>query len=169
MKELKVSRSNRPALIDDEDFEWASKWTWGLHNRGYVVRFEYFGKRPDGRKIYKALYLHRAVLKAPKGRQVDHKDRDKLNNQKANLRLCNNSQNHLNAPKRVRLKGEIPTSKYKGVVRVKDYKRTGLPRFFVHSPDGSYVGYFSSEIEAAKAYDRAAYVISPEFALLNFP
>jgi len=49
-----------------------------------------------GRKVY----LHRAILNAPKGRRVDHKDGDTLNNRRSNLRLCTavqNGHNRLNA------------------------------------------------------------------------
>src|SRR3990167_9056919 len=47
----------------------------------------------------KRVYLHRLVLGLtdPK-KQVDHIDRDKLNNQKRNLRVVNNSVNQHNNP-----------------------------------------------------------------------
>lgn len=169
MKTLSVRYSDRPTILDDRDWRWASKYKWHLRGRGYVSRVKCIGRRPDGRTICKTLYLHREILKATKGQQVDHIDRDKLNNRRSNLRFCNNSDNHLNAPKRVRFLGQTPTSKYKGVVRIGVYKRTGLPRFTAKSVNGNNLGYFTSEEEAARAYDKVAYAKSPEFALLNFP
>lgn len=168
MKRLALVNSELPCLIDDDDWEWASKYRWWLVNRGYASRSTTVARRPDGRTINKQLYLHREIIKAPRGRQVDHIDRNKLNNQRKNLRLCNNSQNHLNAMKRKTAFGGRPTSRYKGVSNKGHYKRSGKPRFTAQF-NGKRLGYFNSERKAAKAYDAAAYAFSPNFAVLNFP
>ena len=55
-------------------------------------------------------YLHRFVLKAKKGENVDHINGNKLDNRKENLRKCTRSQNFAN-----RKKYTNNTSGYKGV------------------------------------------------------
>jgi hypothetical protein len=39
-----VIGSDKPALVDDEDFEWASKFEWFLDENGYVVRWRMPGE-----------------------------------------------------------------------------------------------------------------------------
>lgn len=163
MKSILVKKSNRPTLVDDDDYERVSKYSWWLHNHGYVFRSTTVGKVADGTRRRKNYYLHREIMGSPDC-QIDHIDRDKLNNQKSNLRLANNSENHFNATKR---RQKFSSSKYKGVSRAGIYKATGKPRFQVFAAS-KYVGYFSSEIQAAKAYDEAVKKACPEFALTNF-
>jgi AP2 domain-containing protein len=80
------------ALVDDEDFEHLSQWQWSLNWKGYAVR----SYRRDGKRFQ--VRMHRVVLglTAWNPTQVDHRDRNKLNNQKANLRLANPAQQRQN-------------------------------------------------------------------------
>ena len=62
------------------------------------------------------------------------------------------------------------SSKYKGVCfdNAKRYpKRPWLSS--IYHKKTIFIGHFSTEEEAAKAYDKAAYKIAGEFAKLNFP
>lgn len=81
------------AKVDDEDLERLSKFRWNMGGWGYVVA--------SGHRIAKGLIvrLHREVLGLERGdgKVVDHINRDRLDNRKANLRLANNSQNAHNA------------------------------------------------------------------------
>lgn len=74
------------AEVDDEDYSLLSKYSWRLHNRGYAITNS--GK--------KRLLMHRIVLKAKKGQEIDHINRNKLDNRKSNLRFCTRSENMLN-------------------------------------------------------------------------
>lgn len=77
------------AEVDEEDYERASAMRWSLAGRGYAragVRDE------DGR--FHSVYLHRLVLGDPVGLQVDHRNGDKLDCRRSNLRAVTNSQNH---------------------------------------------------------------------------
>lgn len=78
------------AEVDDEDFGTLSQFTWRLHSKGYATRSE----SRDGKEY--RLMMHREVLDAG-ALQVDHIDKDKLNNTKKNLRVATNSQNQHNA------------------------------------------------------------------------
>ena len=74
----------RVILVDDEDFEWLSKFKW--HGARYA-------STGHGREVR---YMHRMIMNAQRGQQIDHMDGNCLNNQRSNLRLCTHSQNQAN-------------------------------------------------------------------------
>lgn len=107
------------------------------------------------------ILMHREVTRAPKGVLVDHANRDTLDNQRGNLRLCDHRRNAQNS------KATLGTSAYKGV---SFEKRHNNWRVRISTVNGIvYVGNFQDEVEAAKAYDMAAIKHHGEFAWLNFP
>lgn len=72
-------------LLDAEDVPRVSALKWAIiGTNGYVVCAS------------RRLLLHRFIMNAPPGTQVDHINHDKLDNRKANLRLCTPSQNQFN-------------------------------------------------------------------------
>lgn len=83
MKLIDVKGSDRPAIVDDEDYEIFSRYSWSLDNRGYVQGMT--SKR-----------MHQAIMNAPKGKIIDHINRDKLDNRRGNLRLVDYSENNRN-------------------------------------------------------------------------
>lgn len=89
------------AIVDDEDAELAARYRWRLDSGGYA-RATIAG----GRQIL----MHRLLLDAPSGMDVDHRDGNRLNNVRANLRLCSRARNTLN-----RSGGGRTGSIYKGV------------------------------------------------------
>lgn len=146
------------ALVDDEDFE-------------FLLSFENWFAQLDLKTIYartkikgRATPMHRLiverVLRYFKG-DVDHKDRNGLNNQRSNLRVATASQNAANSSLR-----ETNISGFKGVSWS---KATGKWRAQI-GINGTHfhLGCFNDPIEAAKAYDCAAYSTWKEFAWLNF-
>lgn len=156
MIELPLSRG-RVALIDEDDFTNFGGYKWSLTGDRYVTRRALVDGRP------RTIYLHRAILDAPKGIFVDHVNGDGLDNRRANLRLCQMSQNIGNSHKWRR-----PTSsRYKGVCWSKQAGRwqanITINRRMLH------LGHFRNEIDAAVAYDRAAIEAFGPFARINFP
>jgi len=135
--------SGRFVIIDDEDLKLASVMTWNYHPQGYAV---HNGKR-----------LHRLIMNAPDGVDVDHINGNKLDNRKSNLRLCNKTQNNRNS------RPKAGTSKYKGVHLFANKWRASITANRVVLQ----LGTFCDEDKAALAYNAAARHFFGEFAWLN--
>jgi hypothetical protein len=94
-------------------------------------------------------------------KDIDHKNGNTLDNTRGNLRECTNAQNHQNIPKN---HNRPSTSKFKGVVsRPKDKWEANIRA----NNKLLYLGTFSSEIDAALAYNDAAQRLHGDFAILN--
>jgi AP2 domain len=145
------------ALVDDSDYEMLTQYRWRAKtDRKKRAVYAVTGKS--------AVRMHRLLLSVTDSRiQVDHKDRDGLNNQRYNLRVCSNSQNQTNKSK---IAGKF-TSRFKGVHWDKKLSRwkVGL----VRNQKKVHIGLYTDEIEAALAYDEAARHHFGEFACCNFP
>lgn len=147
------------ATVDDIDYEFLMQWKW-YFNQGYAVRHS---QKSDGFSQRKTILMHRIILSRKLGRSdfhdTDHKNHDGLDNRRNNLRPASRSQNEHNS--------EIQwgSSKFKGVCWKKDHNKwQAYIRF-----EGclKHLGYFTDEIEAAKAYNEAAKKYFGEFACLN--
>lgn len=147
-------------LVDDDDFERLSQYTWGHHGDGYAVAWDAATKAN--------VYMHRVVmgLKPSDDVQVDHINRCRWDNRKENLRLATRSQNLLNVePAKQKVKNprpDYPQSPYKGVYWMPHAQKWGA-QF-----RGAYIGLFMSDREAAVAYDAAAIASGIEGVWLNF-
>ncbi len=80
------------ARIDAEDVEYVAPWSWSLTSHGYAAR----GQRIDGRLT--VIYLHRFLMNASDGIEVDHINGDRLDCRRSNLRLATRAQNRQNTP-----------------------------------------------------------------------
>lgn len=141
----------RYALVDAADYDWLSQYNWRFHN-GYAARQE---RR-------KNIYMHREIARPPDGMMVDHINRNKLDNRRANLRPCTRRQNIRNQAAKTG-----SASRFKGVEYRKDRdKYYARIRF---QGRRLWLGTFTDNRDAARAYDRAAVECFGEFAHLNFP
>ncbi len=86
MRTIKLSNSDNLVLCDDEDYETLSEISWSLSNCGYAQG----NGRQWGRRC---ITMHRALMNAKKGQEVDHLNRNKLDNRRENLRFCTRSEN----------------------------------------------------------------------------
>ncbi len=152
----------RYAKVDPADYKRLCGYEW-LAKKG---RNSFFARRrvPAGKGGKEALiYMHQEIIEVPEGMVVDHINHDGMDNRGANLRAATYSENMYHRRKRSGAK----QSKYKGIYwRKKNRKWQALITF---EKKRIYLGYFWNEIEAAKAYDRAAMKYHGEFASLNFP
>lgn len=151
MKEIKLIRG-QIALVDDEDYELVSKYNWGMQSGGYARAVKY----KQGKQI--TYLMHRLVMGFP-DYEIDHKDHNKLNNCRSNLRLSNKATNSMNRRKQ---RGTYK-SKFKGVTLVHK------PYLAYITKDNKHIslGTHRTEKDAARAYNKAAIELFGEFACLN--
>ncbi|MDX9913919.1 MAG: HNH endonuclease [Candidatus Moranbacteria bacterium] len=160
MKEIKLGTKNLFAQVDDEDYDFLMQWKWYAckHRYTYYARAIIYTERKETR-----IRMHRMIMGFP-SLQIDHKDRNGLNNQKSNLRLCSHGQNQMNRKSSGR-------SRYLGVNfnkrihkgKVYEYIRANIK---VGEKILS-LGNFPTEEDAAIAYNNAAQKYHREFAKLN--
>ena len=143
------------AVVDESDYELLACYRWRFVPRGYG-----YASRREAASVgeRREILMHRQILNAPAGMEVDHRDRNGLNNRRDNLRLCTHARNMQN-------KANYRTSEspYKGVSRHQNGWRA---RITVDGKTRS-LGTFDSPEEAARAYSAAARELFGEFAVLN--
>lgn len=157
MKEIPLTQG-KVALIDDEDYERIVRYSWQASrlpgaSQKYVAKTQIRGK---------TVFMHRLILDAKEGEEIDHISGGGLDNQKSNLRFCSRSQNMANQGKRLGT-----SSRFKGVSR--DWGRNKWLASICFNYRAINLGRYDDEEEAARAYDHAASKYFGEFARLNFP
>jgi len=150
---------NQYALVDKEDFDSLNKHKWSAsfspHRKTFTaVR----ATKTEGK--WTSVIMHREIMEAPKGMDVDHMNHNTLDNRKENLRVCTRAENSQN-----QLKSVTNTSGYKGVHWHKGYNswvariRKGSKRI--------HLGSSKDVVEAAKMYNKGALKYFGEFAYLH--
>lgn len=151
-KELRVGIKYK-TLVDDDIYDYLSKFTW-KHDGRYVFR----NYLEDGKR--KKVYLQRVVNNTPEGMETDHINGDKLDNRRENLRSATRSQNSVNKPKQ-----QNCSSKYKGVCWHK--QRSCWKAEIKINGKRKHLGVFLNEYDAAMAYNKAAFDAFGEHVRLN--
>lgn len=141
-------KDNSKCLVDNEDLEKLSKYSWYKHSEGYAVT--------NINKKY--TLMHRFLLNAKRNEVVDHINGNKLDNRKSNLRLASPAQNMMNSRGRNKFKGvsktQSKTSPWRATIKI--------------NQKSIHIGAFKTELEAAYAYDSKAREIFGQFAKTNF-
>lgn len=154
------------SMVDDEDYERISElcsWYVFKHGRCFYARGGVYDREfyvLHKKKRIKHKSIHREVMRLKDSKiSIDHIDGDGLNNQKSNLRICNQSQNMGNKSKKLN-----SSSRFKGVFLNEKKKFIASIGF---NGKTKRIGQYDSEIEAALAYNVAASFKYREFAKLN--
>ncbi len=166
--EIKLTKG-KIAIVDEIDSD-LSELKWRApesHGVWHVIR--------HAPKHHGFVHLHRVIVERMVGRtllkheEVDHINGNGLDNRRANLRIVSDAQQSRNSSKPRFYLGRPTTSVYKGVTR--DWKnKNKIWRAQITFDKRVYnLGRFTSESDAAKAYDRKAHEVFGEYAKLNFP
>ncbi len=153
MAELILSKGEI-CLVDDADFSELNKRTW---------RAEYStarGKRSftciactmNGRRMM----IHHFLLKPPPGVMVDHKNRNRFDNRRENLRIATKYQNAQNCTV-----NSLNTSGFKGVGWAKFHKKWRAR--VAYNGWQKTIGYFSTKEAAYEARNKFAREVHGEF------
>jgi AP2 domain/HNH endonuclease len=141
-------------VIDSADVNLVcmSNWCASITPRSiYAVRTVRYGEKT------KMFYLHRDILLAPKGMEVDHINCNSLYNRRSNLRVATTAQNRHN--QRIR---PLNTSGFKGVSFAA--KRGKWRAGICVNNKSITIGYFETKESAHSAYVSAAKKHFGEFA-----
>lgn len=149
------TRSGRWAvlLVSPEDRDLLKQFTWTIVRMGR--NFYAVSEAVKGHAGIASRLLHQHVLDAP---LLDHENRNGLDSRRSNVRRATHTQNQGNRRKR---RGTV--SRYKGVIWTRDKWVAQLRTL----DKQMWLGSFSSEDDAALAYNFAAVEYFGEFATLN--
>lgn len=156
MRKIRLQNNIKYALVDNNFYKKLRVFKWYLSN-GYAIRNKFGGKHTTVR-------MHREIMRALPSQEIDHRNGNKLDNRKSNLRVCKRKDNTKNARKY-----KNNTSGYKGVYFFKNRKHLSTPWIAIINVDKSsfFLGMFTSKEAAARAYNTAAKKYHGEFACLN--
>ena len=144
------------ALVSPKDHGRVMTRRWAMNAKRYVIMKRH-GKEEG------TVSLHRFILDVGIEIAIDHINGDPLDNRRENLRLCTYTENARNRKKQ----RKPASSRYKGVSMM---RRTGKWHVQITKLKVRYfLGAFSNEEEAGRAYDQKATELFGQFARLNFP
>lgn len=135
--------------VDEADIPAVSEFNWSTMHNGYT----WYAVRSKNGKL---VLMHRQLMSPLKGEQVDHLDRNGLNNTRANMRVCDQSSNNFNKSNATSKTG------FRGV-----YEATCGGKYFAaikYKKKLKHLGYFLTAEEAYVAYTNAAIEIYGDLA-----
>jgi hypothetical protein len=127
------------AKVSPEDYEHLTQWTWRMSTQGYALR----GVTVNGR--FNHIRMHRVILGLADDdpREADHRNLDRLDNRRGNLRAVTRGENLQNLTPR-----SNTSSAARGVAWDKESKRWMAYADIDHKR--YFLGRFDDEAEAAR-------------------
>lgn len=135
------------AIVDDEDFEWLSKWKWHVLRIDRTLYAARCRQKADGPGSGRIL-MHRVILCPAEGMEIDHVNGNGLDNRHPNLRAVTpaiNQANHIHQKQNRKHDlpmGVVPNGR-RFVARIQINRHT------------KYLGVFGTPQEAAASYNKA--------------
>lgn len=156
-----TSNENEEFYFDLEDYDKIKDYTWRRHARrgglekGYLVTQVEHGIRGKENHFIETIFFHKLVVDY---QLVDHKNGNKLDNRKQNLRDCTQSQNMMNVP--------LKKNNSSGIVGVTYNKKSQKWWARINPQKGKriFLGQFSEKDDAIKARLQAEKEYYGEFA-----
>jgi hypothetical protein len=140
-------------LVDIEDVDRINASSpWRKHRGSQKQYFVHSAPRPE----HKNILLHRYIMSAPDGLEVDHINGNTLDNRKSNLRICQHKENMRNVKLR-----RTNRSGYKGVSF--DVRRNKWKARITLNSRENFLGYFETPQGAYGAYCKAVKKYHGEF------
>lgn len=138
-------------IFDTDDYEKISKYYWSLNSNGYV----FSNIMIDGKRYN--VFLHVLIFGNKNGFEVDHIDRNKLNNRKNNLIYSTHSENNRNKNKQI--------NNSSGIIGVYKDSQTGQWRAQIKINNKTIaLGRFINKEDAIVARLKAEYLYYENFA-----
>lgn len=134
-------------LVDDADMSAVASIRWHISAQGYAVS-------------HTGTLMHRLLMDAGPGMEVDHVNLDRLDNRRANLRLASKAENRRNSARR-----SHSGQPYKGVRRRPNGTWQARIRF---QGQEHHLGQYATAEQAAVAYDEASRFYHRPFGRTNF-
>lgn len=149
-------------LVDLEDYDFLKDFSWCAKKQEKAM-YTHTRMLKNGRSCM--VLMHRFILekhhKELSKMDVDHINRNTLDNRKQNLRICTRAQNRGNSSR----DEERSKSGYRGVCMSSNYKKWQSQ--IVVNGKHHWIGTFSSKVEAALAWNKRAKELLGEFAYQN--
>lgn len=152
-------------LVDEDNYEKLNKFTWYCRRSNHTrkdgsVCIDLRPMRVEGpRNARKYIYMVHDILPKKQGVEIDHKNRNTLDNRRCNLRYATSAQNKYN-----RAAEYDSSTKIKGVQVNRIGKWNALIRF---NGKRLYLGNFTTKEEAGNAYNKASIKLHKEFSYKN--
>ena len=156
MKKIMLTQGQH-ALVDDEDYNFLNQWKWQAHRRD--IKYTFYAVRTCYDEGKKTLRMHNIIAEIYiiDVVELDHIDRNGLNNCKDNLRICTKGENRHNR----RNWGKYPKGVSKNVSKYKN-KQGEVKEYIQYqamisiNSKAIYLGSYNTPKDAEKAYKKAA-------------
>lgn len=158
MKKIPLTQG-KFALVDEIDYEYLIQWKWCITNFGYAVRRNCSKRNPKPSLILMHLVIAKR-MGLDTSNDIDHKDRNKADNRRKQLRSATRSQNTGNEELR-----STNTSGFRGV-SWHAARQKWRARITINGKE-KHLGLFASKEDAAKRFNKESKKHFGEYAWLN--